>query len=540
MAAMASVFSAIIAGRPAGPVRLGGRRRRRVPHHRPGHPRAHPRRPPQGDRPVAGRRRRDLRRSSRTSRRTIGPGRARGLRRTAGRTADRGPRGAAPARARLPGLRPGQFQHQQRRPEPVPGIARRGAGEDQGGAARTRSRRERSRLTVSSSRAAGRTRNVAPSPGALSTLTVPPWAATKRRTIDRPSPAAAALAGARLVGAVEPLENPRCVLVAAIPVRYRPPRRTASCSVVPTRTVTSASAGCARARCRPDCRAPAAAGPRHRSLRASRVRPDSSPIVRSGATARAVVYGVRRNRTADRPGLFSSGRWASSRASMQQILDQQPHPRRLALDPAHQHLRIVMAPCRYSSAKPRIVVERRAQLVARVGDEPAHLLLGPPRRLLRRLGRGERVLDLREHSVERHRQSTDLGAVVPLRHPPVQVAGGDGSGGLLHLDQRPQTAPDHEVRAARRARSARQHRCRVAARSAGRRSPRFRQSHARWSWFRPARVVVSTRHCTSEPSVEPTVIGPDRRDLSDSVGCGVGLVVDRSAAPFRPAVVVRT
>ncbi len=40
-------------------------------------------------------------------------------------------RGAAPARARLPGLQPDRLRVRQRRPQPVAGIPRRGAGQDQ-------------------------------------------------------------------------------------------------------------------------------------------------------------------------------------------------------------------------------------------------------------------------------------------------------------------------------------------------------------------------------------------------------------------------
>ena len=78
----------------------------------------------------------------------IGKAVCQGVRRRARRRDHRRAGGAAPARARLPRLQPDRFRLRQRRPQPVAGVARRGAGQDQGGAGRTAdaSRRWRDRI----------------------------------------------------------------------------------------------------------------------------------------------------------------------------------------------------------------------------------------------------------------------------------------------------------------------------------------------------------------------------------------------------------
>ena len=103
------------------------------------------------------------------------------------------------------------------------------------------------------------------------------------------------------------------------------------------------------------------------------------------------------------------------------------------------------APCRYSSAKPRIVVSgvRSSWLASvmnrRIRSSERAGLLG------RRLRRRHRPLDLREHSVERQRQSADFGARITFGNTTIELSGGDRRGGLLDLDQRPQAAMDHPV-----------------------------------------------------------------------------------------------
>ena len=104
------------------------------------------------------------------------------------------------------------------------------------------------------------------------------------------------------------------------------------------------------------------------------------------------------------------------------------------LDAAHG-LREVVGPRARAAAEQLGVAadrrERRAQLVRRVGDEPAQ-----PR--LRRGALRERDFDLAEHRVEREAEPADLGSFVGGLDAPGEVAGGDRAGGVAHLLERPQ------------------------------------------------------------------------------------------------------
>ena len=87
--------------------------------------------------------------------------------------------------------------------------------------------------------------------------------------------------------------------------------------------------------------------------------------------------------------------------------------------------------------------ERRAQLVAGVGDEPPHALLGAAGA---GLGAGlgpEGPLDLLEHGVERPAEPAHLGAGVVVGHAAGQVAAADGRRGHLDLAEGPQRRPHH-------------------------------------------------------------------------------------------------
>jgi hypothetical protein len=70
-----------------------------------------------------------------------------------------------------------------------------------------------------------------------------------------------------------------------------------------------------------------------------------------------------------------------------------------------------------------MVVKRGAQFVAGVGDEPAHPLVGSAGLFGGGLQRRDRSLDLGQHSVERQRQSTDLGAGITLGDATVGLPG---------------------------------------------------------------------------------------------------------------------
>ena len=144
----------------------------------------------------------------------------------------------------------------------------------------------------------------------------------------------------------------------------------------------------------------------------------------------------------------------------QQVLDEQAHPGRFLFHPLHEPVqvaggepvtrrgRLIAVPARLHPAALAVVLgetadrgQRGSQLVAGVRDEPAHSLLGPVRRRLGFLARVEGRLDLAQHDVQRPPEAADLGAGVALRHPPVEVAVGDGLRGLLDLVQRSQVGP---------------------------------------------------------------------------------------------------
>ena len=130
----------------------------------------------------------------------------------------------------------------------------------------------------------------------------------------------------------------------------------------------------------------------------------------------------------------------------QQVLDELGHAHRLRLDASdgvHHVGRQLAAvqPGELGVAADR--GERRAQLVARVGDEAAHLLLA----LLPRRQRGG---DVPEHAVERGAEAAHLGAVVVDRHAlgerdvaAVERQFGHPLRGRGDLGQRAERAPHH-------------------------------------------------------------------------------------------------
>ena len=161
----------------------------------------------------------------------------------------------------------------------------------------------------------------------------------------------------------------------------------------------------------------------------------------------------RRRSRRGRPGAIVSGRCWSSRASSSRSSTSRPIrapsssirsiSRRVVLGRADGAL-----PVELGEAADR--GQRGAQLVAGVGDEPAHPVLGaagllPPTPA----GRGRRVSIRASIPLSAVGQPADLGAVVALRHAPGEVAGGDGPRGALDLGQRPQAVAHQHV--ARRA-----------------------------------------------------------------------------------------
>ena len=101
------------------------------------------------------------------------------------------------------------------------------------------------------------------------------------------------------------------------------------------------------------------------------------------------------------------------------------------------------APWRYKLGEPADGGQRRAQLVAGVGDEAAHPLLGCAGLFGRRFRRRKRPLDLRQHTVQRQRQATHLGARITLRDTTIQLPRGDVGGRLFDFCKRPQAALHH-------------------------------------------------------------------------------------------------
>ena len=90
----------------------------------------------------------------------------------------------------------------------------------------------------------------------------------------------------------------------------------------------------------------------------------------------------------------------------EQVLDEHAHPRRLVLDARHRLLDVLglrggADPKQLGVAADRR--QRRAQLMRRVGEEAAQALLA-------RAPLGERLLEAREHRVEREAEAPDLGA----------------------------------------------------------------------------------------------------------------------------------
>ena len=177
----------------------------------------------------------------------------------------------------------------------------------------------------------------------------------------------------------------------------------------------------------------------------------SSPGTTVGATAPPMPVSVMRRLGVDGAGVL--GRVGSEHREVdvadlhrppavepgqhEKVLDQAAHPAGLSLDAAHGagHLRGLAhgaLPVQLGVAADRC--QRGAQLVGGVGDELAHPLLGG-------LTRGEGLLDLGEHGVERARQRRHLVVGLPGRDAPCQVARGDRGGGVLDLAERPEGPP---------------------------------------------------------------------------------------------------
>ena len=99
----------------------------------------------------------------------------------------------------------------------------------------------------------------------------------------------------------------------------------------------------------------------------------------------------------------------------EQVFDEDAHPFRLASDPLHRALEVVRPARRAAGEELGIGAdggERGSQLVRGIRDEPPELALGRLERAQRGVALGHRLLDVREHRVEREPEPADLGALV--------------------------------------------------------------------------------------------------------------------------------
>ena len=126
----------------------------------------------------------------------------------------------------------------------------------------------------------------------------------------------------------------------------------------------------------------------------------------------------------------------------EEVFDEAAHPDRLLLDPLHRLRRLLVARDGAHAVELRIAAdgdERGAQLVARVADEPAHLLHGG-------VALAEGLVDAVEHRVDRGLQAPHLGAGGDVAHALAEVAGGDRHGGVLDLAEAAERQRDEPAR----------------------------------------------------------------------------------------------
>ena len=209
----------------------------------------------------------------------------------------------------------------------------------------------------------------------------------QRRDHRQPEPAAAPIAGAGRVDPVEALEHPlerlrRRARDPRPPPRAPPPASSGPSIRIRTRTVAACRTVCGCGRWRAGCRSPGAAPSGRRSTSAGRTA--SSVIGQSGPTARAASTAssstATRSTRSAASGRPSSSRARSSRSSIS-ICIRAVSTRMPAHDPGEVGGPFVRAA--FEELRVRgDGAQRRAQLVRRVGDESAQLLLG-----LRRGGR---------------------------------------------------------------------------------------------------------------------------------------------------------
>ena len=122
------------------------------------------------------------------------------------------------------------------------------------------------------------------------------------------------------------------------------------------------------------------------------------------------------------------------------VVDQPAHPAGLQHDPLHHLVDLVGAAQRALLVELGVGAQRGqrgAQLVAGVGEEPAHLLLAG-------LALVQAGLDPGQHAVQRRAEPAHLAARVLRGHPVGQVAGRDPVGLAGHRLDRAQAAAQHD------------------------------------------------------------------------------------------------
>ena len=288
---------------------------------------------------------------------------------------------------------------------------------------RSARRRSRSPRVGQVSARGRRTRKVAPSPGAVSTSTVPSVGGDQRGHDGKPQAHAAVRASepvhvgrAQTPGGCAPCRPGRTARRPAPPdLRSRPGPRSTHLD----HRLVALGPQAQRDRCAgrgvgervghqvaDDLPQPGlVAGDHQRSGGLAEVDLDR-PVWGDG------VGGRRRRRRSGRPactGASCSGRSRSSRASSSRSSTSRPIRAASSSIRRSTSAGSGAAPCRYSSAKPRMRGQRGAQLVRGVGDELAHPLLGPHGPCLGRGPGEERGLDLAQHRVQRDGEPAELG-----------------------------------------------------------------------------------------------------------------------------------
>ena len=296
--------------------------------------------------------------------------------------------------------------------------------------------------------AGSRMRTVVPSPGAVRSSTRPLWAWVIASTIDRPEARTALVAGARRVGPVEALERllrhlgrHAGTLVLHLDDRFRavqvrPDPHGGVGRRVHERVADEVGHHLAQ---------PAVVPGDDHGRRRRRPRRSAR-----GATAWASATASRAS-AARSTGPWSSGRPWSRRASRSRS------SMRLPMRTASCSVRRMASASACGSLEATGAVElgvapdgrdRRAQLVRRVGHEPAQPVLGAGALV-------ERLLDAAQHLVQRQPELARLGAGGHLGHPLGEVAARDRGGGGGHLLHRPHAEAEHPVGHEREQRRAR-------------------------------------------------------------------------------------